>query len=109
MCAAVTTDVQWASVEEQANGSLLLKCGFAEGSLARGCQITIHLSLSGSVRIILRIMKAERSLEASKLYEGAIDWGVGAYLLATDIERDGETALVEVEGEIYLLSIVSRG
>ena len=101
--------MQWASAEELVNGSLLLKCGFADGSLARGCQLTLQLSLSGKVRIILRLQRSEGSSEVWGLYDGAIEWGTAPYLMASDIEQDGETGLIQLEGNITLLTTVTSG
>ena len=101
-----TTDVQWARAEQLANGSLLLKCGFAEGSPARGCQLTLHLSHTGKVRIVVQLLRSNRSREVWEVYEGAVDWGTRPYLLVSDIEEDGATSTTEVQGNISLLTTV---
>ena len=84
-----TTDVQWASVDQLANGSLLLTCVFADGSQARGCQLTITLSSTGNVQIIVQLYRTNNSVKIVELYENHVDWGEGPSLVARDIESDG--------------------
>ena len=103
VCAADTTDVQWASAQELGNGSVLLKCGFAEGSTARGCQLTLHLSRSGKVKIVVQLQRRNDSHVIAEVYKGAVEWGVEPYLLAADIEEDGGTSGTEVEGNVHLI------
>ena len=66
-----------------------------------------YLSLSGKVRIILRLQRSEGSSEVWELYDGAIEWGTAPYLMASDIEQDGETGLIQLEGDITLLTTVT--
>ena len=109
MCVADTTDVQWASAQELVDGSVLLKCGFAEGSTARGCQLTLHLSRSGKVKIIVQLQRRNGSHVITEVYEGTVEWGVEPYLLAADIEEDGGTGGTEVEGNVHLIRIDTGG
>ena len=102
-----TTDVQWASAQELVNGSLLLKCGFAKGSHARGCQLTLVLSHTGRVRIVVQLHRNNSNpMEVWELYKGPLDWGNQPSLLVSDIEEDGTVATREMEGDIYLLTIM---
>ena len=109
-CGADTTDVQWAIAEELVNGSVLLKCGFAEGSRASGCQLTIKLSHTGKVRIVVQLYRSSQSqVEVWEMYRGPVEWGLQPLLLVSDIEEDGTTttATRELEGSICLLTTVS--
>ena len=108
-CVADTTDVQWASGQELANGSVLLKCGFARGSTAKGCQLTLYLSRSGRVRIVVQLQRRNASQEATEVYEGPVEWGVGPYLLVADIEEDGDAGGREMEGSVYLIRAATGG
>ena len=106
---ADTTDIQWASAAELVNGSLLLKCGFAEGSTARGCQLTLHLHQDGKVKVVVDLLRRSSSREVWELYEGAVEWGVNPYLTASDIEEDGSTGGRDVEGGVFLINTLSGG
>jgi hypothetical protein len=100
-----TTDVQWGSAQELANGSVLLKCGFAEGSRATGCQLTIILSHTGRVRIVLQLHRKNSSLlEVWEFYKGPLAWGLHPFLLVSDIDEDGPEATIELKGDISLLT-----
>ena len=103
-----TTDVQSASVEELDNSSLLLKCVFAEGSSARGCQLTIQLSHSGKVLIVVQLHRSNDSLEVVELYEHEVVWGMSPALVARDIEADGNTADRGIPGTVRLISTTTR-
>lgn len=107
MFVADTTDVQWASAVELNNHSLQLTCGFAEGSDARGCQLTIIPSELGKVWIVVRLLRREISgLEAKEVYEGLVEWGFRPSLLVSDIEKDGTTSTIQKTGNISLISPV---
>ena len=100
-----TTDVQWGSAQELANGSVLLKCGFAEGSRATGCQLTIILGHTGKVRIVLQLHRKNSSLlEVWEFYKGPLAWGLHPSLLVSDIEEDGHDTTIELKGDISLLT-----
>ena len=98
-----TTDVQWASVEELSNSSLLLQCMFAVGSRAQGCQLAIQLSQTGKVSIIVQLYRKNGSLEITELYESEVVWGVQPSLIASDIEADGAIATGGIYGSVILL------
>lgn len=87
-----TTDVQSASVEELDNGSLLLKCMFAEGSPAQGCQLALHLSHSGRVKVVVELYRNNSSLWTVEVHEIGVMWGENPTFLARDIEIDGNIA-----------------
>ena len=97
-----TTDVQWASVEQLDNSSLLLMCVFAEGSRARGCQLTIKLSSTGKVQIIVQLHRTNHSAEIRELYENHVDWGESPSVVARDIEADGTIADNGIPGDVTL-------
>lgn len=98
-----TSDVQWASVEEMANSSLLLQCTFAVGSQAQGCQLTIQLSQTGKVSIVVQLYRKNGSLEIAELYESEVVWGVQPSMIASDIEADGGIATSGIYGNVVLL------
>lgn len=87
-----TTDVQSASIEELDNASLLLKCIFAEGSSARGCQLTLHLSHTGRVKVVIELYRHNNSLRTVEVHEIGVMWGENPTFLARDIESDGNIA-----------------
>jgi hypothetical protein len=97
-----TTDVQWASVEQLDNSSLLLMCVFAEGSRARGCQLTIKLSSTGKVQIIVQLHRTNHSAKIRELYENHVDWGESPSVVARDIEADGTIADNGIPGDVTL-------
>ena len=104
-----TTDVQSASVEELDNDSLLLKCIFAEGSSAQGCQITLHLSHTGRVKVIIELYRHNSSLTTVELHEIGVMWGENPTFLARDIEADGNIAASGgIWGNIKLKGMVIR-
>ena len=95
-----TTDVQWASVEQLDNSSLLLMCVFAEGSRARGCQLTIKLSSTEKVQIIVQLHRTNHSAKIRELYENHVDWGESPSVVARDIEADGTIAENGLPGDV---------
>ena len=101
--------MQWASVEELANSSLLLKCGFAEGSLSLGCELTIRVSQTGRVQIIVEMHRLSGRLEVAELHDIRVDWSDQPSVVATDIEVGGVRGEQEIEGSITLLTITSIG
>lgn len=98
-----TSDVQWASVEELTNNSILFKCGVANGSLALGCRLTVDIS--HSVHLIVDLYRRNDSLEISETHNIVLDWSMELpSLVASDIEMDGTLGTVRVEGNITLLT-----
>ena len=98
-----TTDVQWASVEELANCSLLLQCMFANGSQAQGCQLTIQPSQIGNISIIVQLYRKNALLDITELYDSEVVWGLQPSLIASDIEADGAIATGGIYGSVILL------
>ena len=104
-----TTDVQWASVEELTNSSLLLKCVFAEGSQAQGCQLTIKFSRYGRVSLVVELYRSNNCSEAVELYESEVAWGEHPSLVARDIEAHGGIAdKGSVPGTVQLKFVTTR-
>ena len=55
------------------------------------------------------LLRRNNSREVLELYEGAVEWGVDPYLIATDIEEDGSTGGRDVDGGVFLINTVSGG